>query len=479
MTVKPDLTSFSDGSFRLQLLTPLHLKTKEWHTAPVSTGGELWEEDQGPDSLETSEMGPVPSIRAVAEVLLIIITLQMLPWLVSSWIVPQPAANVWSVLARTMGQDHICLSTAAAQNPMATCLVGIPLEQEEFTSLPKKLEPMQASSNTGKASVAKPPVDLHRPRVPYRRRPPFSWHRRGKRDTDNPLEKWLPRLPRASSEPQELDLLGSYPARYCVQFQFGLSPDLEAFKIIAPSHREYKADKWCLAASKVTTENPHRSRPKRLPWGLFLICGDRAWAGIPSRLLGGPCTIGHLTLLTPNQTVVSNWEKKTHQTSELAIKKRELAQLDQNCDSEVIHWSRPKGVAITVLLPWVAAAKALDELGHLECWVAKQANLTSSALSDLLKDEELTRQATLQNRAAIDFLLLLHDHRCEEFKGLCCLNLSSRAENVHKTIDKMQAMVKQIQRETGNWLGNIISGWGLSGWAGSILRTGLILFFFS
>ncbi|XP_068856631.1 uncharacterized protein [Aphelocoma coerulescens] len=430
-------------------------------------------------------MGPVPSIRAVAEVLQIVITPQMLPWLVSSWIVPQPAANVWSVLARTMGQDHICLSTTAAQNPMATCLVGIPLEQE-FTSLPEKLEPMQASmtpsqttksSNTGRASVAKPPVNLHRPRVPYRRRPPFSWHRRGKRDTNNPLEKWLPRLPRASSEPQELDLLGSYPARYCVQFQFGLSPDLEAFKIIAPNHREYKAAKWCLAVSKVTTENPHRSRLKRLPRGLFLICGDRAWAGIPSRLLGGPCTIGRLTLLTPNQTVVSNWEKKTYQTSKLAIKKCELAELDQNCDSEIIHWSRPKGVAITVLLPWVAAAKALGELGHLECWVAKQANLTSSALSDLLKDEELTRQTTLQNRAAIDFLLLLHDHRCEEFEGLCCLNLSSRAENVHKTIDKMQAMVKQIQRETGDWLGSIFSGWGLSGWTRFILRTGLILFF--
>lgn len=412
-------------------------------------------------------MDPVPRVRAVAKVLQLFIVLQILSWPVFTWIVPQPAANVWSVLAHTMGQDHICLSTSAAQNPMATCLVGIPLEQEEFISLSKLLEPMQAPT-TPSRNAGTPPVSSHHPRAPYRRRPikPFSWHRRGKRDTDNPLEKWLPQLSRASSEPQELDLLGSYPARYCVKFQFRLPPDREAFKIIAPNRREYNAAKWCLGVSKVTTENPHRSRPKRLPRGLFLICGDRVWAGIPSRLLGGPCTVGRLTLLTPNQTVVSNWETKRNQTNqilELVLKKRELAELDQNCDSEVIHWSRPKGVAITMLLPWVAAAKALGELGHLECWVAKHANLTSNALSDLLRDEELTRQATLQNRAAIDFLLLLHDHRCEEFEGLCCLNLSSRAENIHKTIDRMQAMVKQIQHETGDWLSNIFNGWGLSG----------------
>ncbi|XP_048151952.1 uncharacterized protein LOC125322343 [Corvus hawaiiensis] len=423
-------------------------------------------------------MDPAPSARAIARSLQLVIILQLLPWPVSLWIVPQPAANVWSVLARTMGQDHICLSTAAAQNPMATCLVGIPLEREEFTSLLEKLKAAQAlTTPASKATVAKPPVNLHCPRVPYRRRPPFSWHRRGKRNTDNPLEKWLPQLSRTSSEPQELDLLGSYPAHYCVQFQFGLSPDREAFKNIAPNRRDYGADKWCLAVSGVTTDNPHRSHPKGLPQGLFLICGDRAWAGIPSRLLGGPCTIGRLTLLTPNQTLVHDWERKRNRTSELAIQKRELSNLDQNCDSEVIHWARPKGVAISTLLPWVAAAKALGELGHMECWVVKQANLTSSALSDLLKDEQITRQATLQNRAAIDFLLLLHDHRCEEFEGLCCLNLSSRAENIHKTLDKMQAMVLQIQRETGDWLSSILNGWGLSGWTVSILRTGLLLFF--
>ncbi|XP_031953352.1 uncharacterized protein LOC116438512 isoform X2 [Corvus moneduloides] len=95
--------------FRLQLLTPLLLRNSEWHAAPVSTGGELGAGDQSPDSLETTEMDPAPSIRAVARSLQLVVILQLLPWPASPWIVPQRAANVWSVLAQTMGQDHICL----------------------------------------------------------------------------------------------------------------------------------------------------------------------------------------------------------------------------------------------------------------------------------------------------------------------------------------------------------------------------------
>ncbi|RMC17298.1 hypothetical protein DUI87_05879 [Hirundo rustica rustica] len=88
----------------------------------------------------------------------------------------------------------------------------------------------------------------------------------------------------------------------------------------------------------------------------------------------------------------------------------------------------------------LALPKALGELAHLECWVVKQANLTSNTLANLLSDEEITRQATLQNHTAIDYLLLLHGHRCEEFEGLCCFNLSSKAENKYDIIQKIRDM---------------------------------------
>lgn len=109
--------------------------------------------------------------------------------------------------------------------------------------------------------------------------------------------------------------------------------------------------------------------------------------------------------------------------------------------------------------------------------MAKHANLTSTALSGLLQDEEITRQATLQNREVIDFLLLLHNHKCEEFEGLCCMNLTSKAGDVQKVIDQMQDMIKDIKRETGDWLENIFTSWGLSGWVTSVIRTGLLILF--
>ncbi|RMB93652.1 hypothetical protein DUI87_29879 [Hirundo rustica rustica] len=159
------------------------------------------------------------------------------------------------------------------------------------------------------------------------------------------------------------------------------------------------------------------------------------------------------------------------------VQKRDLALLNANCDSEIIHWSNVKGVAVTVFLPWVSIAKALGELAHLESWVAKQANLTSNALASFLSDEEVTRQATLQNRAAIDYLLLLHEHRCEEFKGLCCFNLSTKAEDVHKAIQNIRDMVNDIKRETGDWLSGMFGNWGISDWVGSIIRTVLLVLF--
>lgn len=116
----------------------------------------------------------------------------------------------------------------------------------------------------------------------------------------------------------------------------------------------------------------------------------------------------------------------------------------------------------SLFLPWVAAAKALGEIGHIECWLGKQANLTSSMLSQLLEDEETTRQATLQNRAAIDCLLLDQGHGCEEFEGLCCFNLSLHSKSIHTTIKKIQDQLKDLKKDAGDWFGGILSKWGLS-----------------
>ncbi|KFZ51020.1 hypothetical protein N338_04770, partial [Podiceps cristatus] len=39
--------------------------------------------------------------------------------------------------------------------------------------------------------------------------------------------------------------------------------------------------------------------------------------------------------------------------------------------------------------------------------------------------------------AAIDFLLLAHGQGCQDFDGLCCMNLSDHSESSHKKINDL------------------------------------------
>ncbi|KFU83935.1 hypothetical protein M959_09072, partial [Chaetura pelagica] len=40
--------------------------------------------------------------------------------------------------------------------------------------------------------------------------------------------------------------------------------------------------------------------------------------------------------------------------------------------------------------------------------------------------------------AAIDFLLLAHGRGCEDFKGMCCMNLSVHSVSIHKRLQTLQ-----------------------------------------
>ena len=51
-------------------------------------------------------------------------------------------------------------------------------------------------------------------------------------------------------------------------------------------------------------------------------------------------------------------------------------------------------------------------------YMAKASNATSQAISAVSQELGQVREAVLENRAAIDCLLLRHNHGCGEFKGL-------------------------------------------------------------
>ncbi|KFU91238.1 hypothetical protein M959_14092, partial [Chaetura pelagica] len=58
--------------------------------------------------------------------------------------------------------------------------------------------------------------------------------------------------------------------------------------------------------------------------------------------------------------------------------------------------------------------------------------------------------------AAIEFLLLAQGHGCNEFEGMCCMNLSDHSESIYVQIHKLQQLTSHLREDTGfgldNWL---------------------------
>ncbi|KFO55237.1 hypothetical protein N302_15083, partial [Corvus brachyrhynchos] len=57
--------------------------------------------------------------------------------------------------------------------------------------------------------------------------------------------------------------------------------------------------------------------------------------------------------------------------------------------------------------------------------------------------------------AATDFLLLAHSHGCEEFQGMCCMDLSDHSVSIHKHLSDLQRGLSHLQKTDnpiGDWL---------------------------
>lgn len=73
------------------------------------------------------------------------------------------------------------------------------------------------------------------------------------------------------------------------------------------------------------------------------------------------------------------------------------------------------------------------------------------------------RHQILQNRAAIDFLLLAHGHACNDFEGMCCFNLSSDSQSIHKQLEWLKLHTQKIS-VVNNPLDSWLSSLGFGPW---------------
>ena len=89
------------------------------------------------------------------------------------------------------------------------------------------------------------------------------------------------------------------------------------------------------------------------------------------------------------------------------------------------------------------------EISRLACTMAKALNATSEAISAISQELGQVREAVLENHAAVDYLLLRHNHGCEEFKGLCCFNLTDSSQFIEHEVKRVNDVVSNIKQRQG------------------------------
>ncbi|XP_050190291.1 uncharacterized protein LOC126649944 isoform X1 [Myiozetetes cayanensis] len=383
-----------------------------------------------------------------------------------------PSQGMRITLAKATNTNTMCLSLDSVSHPFKSCLVGIP-EWNRFIQ------------NTSLVDNFLPSPDT--------------------------ISQTLLRLGTLDTDPQELDLLGSSVATTCFSFtpttnRLTLEPN------ISPNSSIYTiTTAWCNYSQPYPLPTERFFRPTKLPSTYFLICGDRTWQGILKNPVGGPYTIGKLTLYNPAKLqIIRNqisdrpklirnkrsyilMRTKSRPLPVAPDSKPRARKVPQNnptkedklnihvppdCDPKFQTWSHTQRFWGSFPLANIGAAKALSTLAHIACWMASEANATSLAIGSLLADTLKIKEATLQNRAAIDVLLLAHGHGCQEFEGLCCLNFSDHSESVFQSINTLKQLVNDITINQDKGFSGLFS-WlhfpSLSDWANKIVK-GIILF---
>ncbi|XP_055554180.1 uncharacterized protein LOC129734579 [Falco cherrug] len=360
--------------------------------------------------------------------------------------------NVWVTLSRAVNTTTFCASLSTPSVPFLTCLVGVPLNDSDWIALNQSLNQM----------------------------PKVTILARGNNMSSffEKFDNWDDKLPIGPS-PQEIELVDSLNASYCVYLNSSRYPcageasnmpcSTTAITPVYPIKNQFNWSVWCNHTSRnLSNPAPGVLYPRKLPPGLFFICGNRAWNGIPSMPVGGPCTIGRLSLalphIHPNKSNPVRWRRDTSQI------------LGNTCDDNVQLWNKWEVFFASLFIPGAAAARAHKNLETLSCWVVKQANLSSRVLSDLADSLTIVQHAVLQNRMAIDFLLLAHGHGCEDFEGMCCMDLEDNSSSIHKEIKQLMEHSQKIQQDVGFFGLESLTNWlGIGGWLKRLLQSVLLI----
>ncbi|CAM4312205.1 unnamed protein product, partial [Lepidochelys kempii] len=182
-----------------------------------------------------------------------------------------------------------------------------------------------------------------------------------------------------------------------------------------------------------------------LPSGWFFICGSRTFNYIPANLSDGTlCCLSRMTLMLP--FAGQNRSKRS-------------VPLSDDCIADVELFSRAEYTALAASIVGVPALAMYSArtLNNLACFAAKAINTTSQAIALLNTEQHELRDAILDNRAAIDFLLLKHHLGFSTFQHMCCFNLTDNSRSIETRLAELASLTTHIRQDLGfegfwNWL---------------------------
>ena len=233
-------------------------------------------------------------------------------------------------------------------------------------------------------------------------------------------------------------------------------------------------------------------KPQR---GTFFSCrkstiqspGHLVWAmsdGTWSTHLPVDGKVKQITLGMP--TLCPIWKKTPFKGNSENLK---LLRIKRSEVEEDENWNEPStgvkiGWALESLLTPLSTYRNKAWLYKLTGQVEKLANVTRRGFRQLNLQLQATSRMTLQNKMALDMLLLKEHGVCEYLKGRrdhCCLHIPNVTQDVEHDLN----LLKQIEKDTQeiqqdmqeNWPDKIFNGlgWNISSWVKSLIGTGLLL----
>ncbi|XP_042328110.1 uncharacterized protein LOC121933000 [Sceloporus undulatus] len=196
---------------------------------------------------------------------------------------------------------------------------------------------------------------------------------------------------------------------------------------------------------------PYIHQYVELPRGWFWTCSGHTFNYIPANLTDGTlCCLSRLTLLLPPRELGGENRRSKRSAG--------LHTLDESCDSSVKIMSPGEYLALGISIvgvPGLAVGSA-KTIGKLACWAVKSLNTTSTAISLLNQEQSELRRGLLQNRAAIDYLLLLHHKECDEvpgLEGMCCFTITDNRQRIDRQLKTMKELAQSIRKSSlADWL---------------------------